>query len=65
MKKQNKIELLAPAGNYECLDAVFNHSADAAYIGIGTFNLRAYSQNFLIDELPQALKLAKKKYLLR
>lgn len=53
-------ELLAPAGNYECLEAVFNHGADAAYIGIGTFNLRAYSPNFLIDELPQALKLARK-----
>ena len=55
-----KPELLAPAGNYECLEAVFNHGADAAYIGVGTFNLRAYSPNFSVDELPQALALAKK-----
>jgi len=61
MKKQKKIELLAPAGNYECLEAVYSHGADAAYIGIGTFNLRAYSPNFSVDELPQALELAKKR----
>ena len=60
MKKQKKLELLAPAGNYECLEAVFNHGADAAYIGIGPFNLRAFSPNFSFDELPQAVDCAKK-----
>ena len=60
MKKLKNIELLAPAGNYECLEAVYNHGADAAYIGIGPFNLRAFSPNFSVDELPQAVDCAKK-----
>jgi putative protease len=53
-------ELLAPAGNYECLEAVFNHGADAAYIGIGPFNLRAQSPNFTPEEIPSVIDLAKK-----
>lgn len=53
-------ELLAPAGSYECLEAAYSHGADAAYVGIGTFNLRAHSKNFMIDELPSVLSCAKK-----
>ena len=53
-------ELLAPAGDYECLEAAYNHGADAAYIGIGTLNLRANSPNFSIDELPLVINLTKK-----
>ncbi len=53
-----KPELLAPAGNYECLEAAFNHGADAVYVGIGPFNLRANSPNFSPDELPQVMRCA-------
>ena len=53
-------ELLAPAGNFECLEAAFTHGADAAYIGIGTLNLRANSPNFHTDELPDIVKYAHK-----
>ncbi len=56
-----KPELLAPAGNFECLEAVFDHGADAAYVGIGPFNLRAYSPNFSVDELSYVLECAQKK----
>ncbi len=54
----NQPELLAPAGNLECLEAALTHGADAVYIGIGTLNLRANSPNFHIDELPLAVKYA-------
>ena len=47
----NKPELLAPIGNYECLEAVINHGADAVYAGIGQFNLRARSSNFTPEEI--------------
>ncbi len=54
-----KPELLAPAGDYECLEAAFDHGADAAYIGIGPFNLRAFSPNFAVDEIPQVMYCAR------
>lgn len=57
----NKVELLAPAGTYECAEAAFNFGADAIYIGIGQLNLRAHSPNFLIEDLPELLELAKEK----
>lgn len=56
-----KTELLAPAGSFEALESVFMHGADAAYIGIGPFNLRAFSPNFNLDDLPLAIDLAQKK----
>ncbi len=56
-----KPELLAPSGNYECLEAAFAHGADAAYIGIGPFNLRANSPNFSPDELPQVMRCARER----
>lgn len=52
-------QLLAPAGNFECLEAVFDHGADAAYIGIGPFNLRAYSPNFPTAALPEVMQFAR------
>lgn len=54
-------ELLAPAGDFECLEAVFDHGADAAYIGIGPFNLRAQSPNFTLEEIPQTIEYAKER----
>jgi putative protease len=47
-------ELLAPAGTFPIAQAAFDNGADAVYIGIGKFNLRAHSPNFLpsdVDEL--------------
>ncbi len=40
------MELLAPAGNLEKLQTVYRYGADAAYIGIGQFSLRAKAENF-------------------
>ena len=36
------IELLAPAGNTEALDAAVNEGADAVYLGLKTFNARSH-----------------------
>jgi len=55
------IELLAPAGNFEKLEKVIQYGADAVYLGLNQFNLRAAGGNFnLYDQLPQAIELAHK-----
>ncbi len=56
----NKPELLAPAGNFESLHAAFSHGADAVYLGMGTLNLRAYSENFSAADLPEIMEVAEK-----
>ena len=52
----NKVELLAPAGNFEKLQAALIYGADAVYIGGKDFSLRAYGDNFTEQEILQAVK---------
>ena len=40
-----KVELLAPAGSYEALEAAFEAGADAVYLGGQKFGARAYADN--------------------
>ena len=54
----NKIELLAPAGNMECLVAAINNGADAIYLGGKDFSARAYADNFDDDQIIEAIKYA-------
>ena len=49
-------ELLAPAGNRERLDAALHFGADAVYGGGKRFGLRAYADNFDIEELTAAVQ---------
>ena len=53
-------ELLAPAGNMECLKAAFEYGADAVYIAAKRFGLRAYADNFEFQEIRQAVEYAQK-----
>ena len=53
MKKQ--IELLAPAGSYEALQAAVQNGANAIYLGGNDFSARAFATNFNRDELKQAV----------
>ncbi len=61
-----KVELLAPAGNYEKLKTALHFGADAAYLGGKHFSLRTFADNFTIEELSSAVKfvhaLGKKLY---
>lgn len=54
----NKPELLAPAGNFECLKAAINNGADAVYLGGKNFSARAFANNFDEEELKAAIKYA-------
>jgi len=47
-------EILAPAGDFTCLQAALDAGADAVYFGLGTFNMRARSGvNFREGDLPE------------
>ena len=57
MKRRSALpELLAPAGDFECLVAAVSAGADAVYVGGRRFGARAYAKNFDIDELSRATK---------
>ena len=53
-----RIELLAPAGNFEKLKAAFRFGADAAYLGGKDFSLRSFADNFSAEELRAAVEYA-------
>ena len=54
------IELLSPAGNYEKLETAFNFGADAAYMGMTEFSLRANAGNFSLEEAEKVRRLKEK-----
>jgi len=56
-----KVELLAPAGNFEKLEIAIHYGADAVYLSGPDFSLRNFSGNFSMDELPRAIDLCHKK----
>lgn len=57
MKRKNKLpELLAPAGDMECLYVAVAAGADAVYVGGKRFGARAFAKNFDIDELAAAVR---------
>lgn len=55
----NKIELLSPVGDFECLKAAVQNGADAIYLGASSFSARAKATNFDKNELLEAIKYAK------
>lgn len=48
------IELLAPAGSREALQAAVQNGADAVYLGLQAFGARQYAKNFDVDSLREA-----------
>lgn len=48
------IELLAPAGNMECIEAAVRYGADAVYAAGKAYGLRAFADNFTLDEIADA-----------
>jgi putative protease len=55
-RPRTKPELLAPAGDRDCVRAAIENGADAVYFGLATgFNARARATNFTVDELPAVM----------
>ena len=53
-----RVELLAPAGNYEAFLGAVNAGADAVYLGGEKFGARAYADNFTTEEICRAIHVA-------
>ena len=51
---RKEIEIMSPAGNFECLVAAMQGGADAVYFGVGKLNMRSRSaNNFSVADLPE------------
>ncbi|MDP3043187.1 MAG: U32 family peptidase C-terminal domain-containing protein [bacterium] len=59
-QKQQKLELIAPAGNLEKMKTAFAFGADAVYAGIPDFSLRVRINDFTDAKLKQAVEYARK-----
>jgi putative protease len=54
------IELLAPAGSPEALDAAIGEGADAVYLGLKNFNARIRSANFAYSQFEGLLRTTRR-----
>lgn len=62
MTPSGTIELMAPAGNFESLQAAIDNGADSVYFGVEQLNMRARASiNFTLDDLPEIVKRCEKK----
>lgn len=62
MTRDNKIELMAPAGNFESLQAAIDNGADSVYFGVEQLNMRARASiNFTLKDLPEISRRCKEK----
>ena len=54
------IEIMAPAGNFECLAAAIQGGADSVYFGVGRLNMRSHSaNNFSPEDLPKITSICR------
>ena len=51
-----KPELLAPAGDWDCVRAAVENGADAVYFGLQRFNARIRANNFTEADLPRLME---------
>lgn len=62
MKRSGKIELMAPAGNFESLQAALDNGADSVYFGVEQLNMRARSSiNFTLHDLDEISRRCREK----
>lgn len=62
MTTTGKIELMAPAGNFESLQAALDNGCDSVYFGVEQLNMRARASiNFVLDDLPEIARRCQEK----
>ncbi|MCB9201581.1 MAG: U32 family peptidase [Flavobacteriales bacterium] len=62
MTQSGKIELMAPAGNFESLQAALDNGCDSVYFGVEQLNMRARASiNFTINDLEEISRRCKEK----
>ena len=60
MLEKNELEIMAPAGNFECLHAAIQGGANSVYFGVGKLNMRSHSaNNFQPEDLKEIVRLCK------
>ena len=52
----SRLELVAPAGDWECARAAVENGADAVYFGLDRFNARMRADNFTTADLPRLME---------
>lgn len=62
MTSRGSIELMAPAGNFESLQAALDNGANSVYFGVEQLNMRARASiNFTLDDLEEISRRCKEK----
>ena len=58
---KKELEIMAPAGNFECLMAAIEGGADSVYFGVGNLNMRSHSaNNFQPEDLAEVVRICRK-----
>ena len=58
MMEKKKLEIMAPAGNFECLHAAIQGGADSVYFGVEKLNMRSHSaNNFKMTDLAEIVRI--------
>ena len=58
--QKSELEIMAPAGNFECLHAAIQGGADSVYFGVGHLNMRSHSaNNFRPEDLPEIVRICR------
>ncbi len=56
----NDLEIMAPAGNFECLHAAIQGGANSVYFGVGKLNMRSHSAgNFAPEDLGEVTRICR------
>ena len=57
---RKELEIMAPAGNFECLHAAIQGGADSVYFGVGRLNMRSHSAaNFSPEDLAEVVRICR------
>lgn len=57
---RKSLEIMAPAGNFECLHAAIQGGADSVYFGVEKLNMRSHSaNNFRMSDLPEICSICR------
>ena len=57
---RRELEIMAPAGSFECLMAAIEGGADSVYFGVGRLNMRSRSaNNFSPEDLAEVVRICR------
>ncbi|MBQ9310795.1 MAG: U32 family peptidase, partial [Bacteroidales bacterium] len=57
---KKELEIMAPAGSFDCLRAAIQGGADSVYFGVGKLNMRSHSaNNFAPGDLPEVTRICR------